>query len=308
MRFSPRRRLGRTGFVATRLGAGDLADPVLGLDKCAKILRRAIDAGINVIDTAPSYEKGLSERVVGKALGGRRGEQIFVIDKIDHPTDPIEAQIDGSVDRLGFTPDAFVFHGVSDLAIWTAMAAPGGAMDKLGDAVRRGHCRFRGISSHHPDVVRAAVLSGTCDVVMFAVGPHVDARYTDELLPLAHAHGVGTVCFKTFGAGKLVAATEGYGKPIASGAATSDAALLTVEECIHTTLTLDPDVALLGLSTTEEQDAAFSAAERFTPLSPEALHGVRQRARLAVSGKGPCWWDPPARTTVPPPLETGDKP
>lgn len=293
MRFSPRRALGRTRFVATAVGAGDLADTSAGIEECATTLRRALDAGINLVDTAPSYEDGLSERIVGRALAGRR-DGVFVIDKIDHVADPIEPQIEGSIERLGFAPDAFVFHGVSELDVWNALVAPGGAMDRLADAVRAGRCRFRGVSSHHPDVARAAILSGTCDVVMFAVGPYVDERYTSELLPLAKAHGVGTVCFKTFGAGKLVAATEGYGRPLAEGVAAGPT--LTVEECIRTTLTLDPDVALLGLSTPEEQDAAFAAAERFTPLSAEELADVRRRAAIAIDGKGRCWWDPPTGT------------
>lgn len=284
MKFQPRRALGRTGFVATNVGAGDLADASLGVDACARILRRALDAGINVVDTAPSYEDGLSERIVGRALEGRR-EGVFVIDKIDHLDRPLVAQLDESVARLGFVPDAFVFHGVSRLDDWHRVAAPGGMMSEL-----EGRVRFRGVSSHHPDVVRAAILSGTCDVVMFAVGPFVDARYVSELLPLAKEHGVGVVSFKTFGAGKLIAHTEGYGKP-ASG---PPGPTLSVEECVQATLTLDPDVALMGLSNEAEQHAAFAACAGFRPLSADALGSIRRRAAEAVRGKGKIWWDPPA--------------
>jgi aryl-alcohol dehydrogenase-like predicted oxidoreductase len=289
--FRPRRALGRTGFIATQIGAGDVADRALGREACAAILRRALDAGINVVDTAPSYEQGLSEEIVGDALAGRRNG-IFVIDKIDHLDRPLAAQIDESLARLGFAPDAFVFHGVSRLDDWAALVSPGGMMAELADEVRRGRCRFRGLSSHDPDVVRAAIESGLCDVVMFAVGPFCDRRYTDELLPLARARGVGTVCFKTFGAGKLVADTEGYGRPLADGA--TPGPRLTVKECLDVTLTLDPDVALLGLSTVEEQDAAFAAARTFTPLSAQQLDEIRRRAAAAVAGKGRIWWDPPA--------------
>ena len=71
-RFRPRRELGRTGFIATLLGAGDLADATLPFDTCVATLRRALDAGLNVVDTATSYEDGLSERIVGTALRERR--------------------------------------------------------------------------------------------------------------------------------------------------------------------------------------------------------------------------------------------
>ena len=60
------------------------------------------------------------------------------------------------------------------------------------------------------------------------------------------------------------------------------------------TLTLDPDVALLGLSFPNEQDAAFAAAAAFEPLTQDQLADVRRRAARAIEGKGPCWWNPPA--------------
>jgi aryl-alcohol dehydrogenase-like predicted oxidoreductase len=304
-RFEPRRELGRTGFSATRLGAGDLADASLPFDQCVATLARALDAGLNVVDTAPSYENGLSERIVGAALAGRR-EGNFLIDKLDHFDRPVAEQLEGSLERLGgLVPDLFVFHGVSTLEAWHALAAPGGRFDELGRAIAANKTRFRGISCHHPDVLRAAIPSGLCDVVMFPVGPFVDARYVDEMLPLARRHGVGTVCFKTFGAGKLLGDTEGYGRPLAArprgkvssgGERRDDESVLPrlgVAECLSYTLTCDPDVALLGLSFPNEQDAAFAAAEAFTPLTAPELAALRERAALAMQHKGAVWWNPP---------------
>lgn len=293
MDIRPRRVLGRTHFKATVLGAGDVADNAIGLEGCAAVLRRALDAGINIVDTAPAYENGLSERIVGRALSGRR-EGIFVIDKVDHLSSPVAPQLEGSIERLGFAPDAFVMHSVSELTQWHALAAPGGAMAQLGDAIHAGRCRFRGISSHHPDVARAAIRSGLCDIILFAIGAHADERYASELLPLARAHGVGTVCFKTFGAGKLLTATSGYGQPLPEGTVTGPP--LSVDECLHFTLTQDPDVALLGLSTAQEQDAAFAALTRFAPLSATELADLRRRTAVAIASKGRNWWDPAPST------------
>jgi 1-deoxyxylulose-5-phosphate synthase len=302
-RFLPRRELGRTGFEATRLGAGDLADRSVPLDACVATLRRALDAGLNVVDTAPGYENGYSEEIVGRALEGRR-DGVFLIDKIDHFDRPVGPQLAESVARLRTSPDLFVFHGVSSLETWRELTRPGGAFDELDAAVREGRARFRGISCHHPDVLAEAIPSGRCDVVMFPVGPFVDARYVDEALPLARLFRVGTVCFKTFGAGKLLGDNSGYGRPlearprgkVSSGGSDRDTvpALphMTVSQCVSYTLTCDPDVALLGLSFPNEQDAAFSAAERFTPLSPETLREMRDRAVLAMRDKGAAWWNP----------------
>lgn len=301
--FSPRRALGKTRFIATALGIGDLADRNLPLATLVRTARRAMDAGLNVIDTAPGYEDGYSEQVVGEVLKGVR-DQMFVIDKIDELDEDVASQIDASLQRLQieFT-DAFVFHNLSKLETFHKLTEPGGGFDQLSDCIKAGKTRFRGISSHNPDVLRSALQADLCDIVMFPVGPFVDLRYINEILPLAKANNVGTVCFKTFGAGKLLGDTSGYNQPLqlrprgklSSGGSDQVETVLpriSVSECLHYTLTIDPDVALLGLSFPNEQDAAFTAAQNFQPLSSIQMEEIRRSALLARKDKGDCWWNP----------------
>jgi aryl-alcohol dehydrogenase-like predicted oxidoreductase len=285
------------------LGIGDLADRNLPLETCVATLRRALDAGLNVVDTAPGYEDGFSEAIVGVAIAGRR-QDLFVISKIDHLDAPVEPQIRESLERMQLEYlDGMVFHGLSDLARYQHMDQPGGAFDQLAACIAAGLVRFGGISSHHPDALAAAIQAGHCDIAMFPVGPFVEPRYLHETLPLARAHGVGTICFKTFGAGKLLGDTAGYNQPlqlrprgkISSGGSNEATAILprlSVAECLHYTLSYNPDVALLGLSFPNEQDQAFAAAESFIPLDPSELESIRQRAIIARQEKGPCWWNP----------------
>lgn len=302
--FQPRRELGKTGFIASQIGIGDLADRNVPVDKCVATLLRAIDAGLNVIDTAPSYENGYSEQIVGQALRGRR-DGMFLIDKVDVHHEPVAPQVEASLSRLALDhTDAFVFHGVSKMEAWNLLAAPGGGMEQLRACIAQGKTRFAGISSHHPDVLEAAISTGLCDLVMFAVGPYCDSRFVERILPLTRAKGIATVCFKTFGAGKLLGDTAGYGRPLqerprgkfSSGGQESPASPLlphlSVRECVHYTLTCDPDVALLGMSFPNEQDAALSAAADFTPLTAGQMADIRGRAEQAIQGKGPCWWNP----------------
>ena len=304
--FHPRRELGRTEFKATILGIGDLADRNVPLDRCVATVHRAMDAGLNLIDTAPNYEEGYSEQIVGAALKGRR-DGVFVIDKIDQHHEPVARQVEASLKNTGLeVVDCFVFHGVSTLDDWQRIAAPGGGMEQLASSVSAGKVRFRGISSHHPDVLLAAIPSGLCDLVMFPVGPFVDPRYIEQILPLARKHHVGTVCFKTFGAGKLLGDTAGYSQPLqvrprgkfssGGGDAPAEPTLphLSVGECLQYTLTLDPDVTLLGLSFPNEQDAAYAAVQSFKPVPSELMSETRRRATDAIQGKGQCWWNPPA--------------
>jgi 1-deoxyxylulose-5-phosphate synthase len=304
-KFSPHRPLGRTGFVVTAVGAGDLADRSQTVEECATTLRAALDAGINLVDTAPGYEDGYSEQVVGAALKGRR-DGVFVVDKIDHLDRPVAEQVEGSLQRLQMDhADVFLFHGVSTLEAWRGLAAEGGGFDQLAEAIGQGKARFAGLSSHHPEVLRRALESGRCDVMMFALGPYADRRYAEEILPLARAKQVGTIGFKAFGAGKLLGDTEGYGRPLENPPATPSPAAgarqaggpvlphLSVAECVHYIRTLDPDVSLLGMSTLAEMGAALAAAASFRAMAPQQLADLRERAEAAVKGKGRCWWNPP---------------
>jgi hypothetical protein len=177
-------------------------------------------------------------------------------------------------------------------------------MEQLETAIRAGKTRFKGISSHSPDVLAVAIPSGLVDVVMFPVGPYVNWRYVEDILPLARKHHVGTVCFKTFGAGKLLGDTSGYNQPLRewphgmSHTSTQTSGPprlphLSVAQCMHYTLTCDPDVALLGLSDPVEQDAAFTAAQAFAaPLDQAQMATIRHSAVGAVASKGPCHWNP----------------
>ncbi len=296
------RPLGRTGFMASQLAAGDLADRSLSLDTCVATLTRALDAGINVVDTAPGYEDGFSEQIVGAAVRPRR-DQVYVIDKIDDFTRPLTEQLGESLRRLEFSYiDAYLFHGLSSMDEYRRLTAPSGLFAEARQLKADGKIRHMGISSHHPEVLRHAILDGWCDVAMFAIGAFVDDRYITDTLPLCRAHGVGTVCFKTFGAGKLVADTTGYGAPLtqrprgkrSSGGVDGQPSsqVLTPTECLHYTLTINPDVALLGMSFPNEQDHVFNAYAQFHPLDTVHMDDIKRRAVVARADKGPCWWNP----------------
>ena len=133
--FEPRRELGRTGFEATILGIGDLADRAVPLEECVATVRRAMDAGLNVIDTAPRYEDGYGAQIVGLAVAGRR-KSMFVIDKIDHHDQAVIPQVEASLSRLKMDMvDAFVFHGCSTMEGWQHIS--GQPMEDLGRLVEQ---------------------------------------------------------------------------------------------------------------------------------------------------------------------------
>src|ERR687888_190151 len=109
------RPLGRTGVSVSAycLGAmmfGQWGEP--DHDECVRIIHRALDAGINFVDTADVYSRGESEEIVGKALAGGRRDNVVVATKV-HGTmgdDPnqrgntrrwIRREVEASLRRLG---------------------------------------------------------------------------------------------------------------------------------------------------------------------------------------------------------------
>ncbi|MBI3723340.1 aldo/keto reductase, partial [bacterium] len=184
----------------------------------------------------------------------------------------VRPQVETGLARMRISRiDLVVFHGLARLEQWRAIAQRGGSMEELGRLRDEGKVAFRGISAHDPEVLRAAILSGLCDAVLFPLGPSVDERYLLRVLPLARSCGVGTIAFKTFAAGKLL----------------SDPA-----RCVRYTLSLDPDVALLGMSTPAEVEVALGAAAGARDVTALEQHETRAWARRELEGKGPFWWNP----------------
>jgi len=80
------RTLGRTGVMVSPicLGSDDFGDATPP-DVAAKIILRALDAGINLIDTGNLYAEGESEKIIGKTLKeNKRRHQVLISTKVDH--------------------------------------------------------------------------------------------------------------------------------------------------------------------------------------------------------------------------------
>jgi aryl-alcohol dehydrogenase-like predicted oxidoreductase len=152
--------LGDTGLEVSRicLGCMSFGDPdwrdwVLDEEESQPIIERAIDLGINFFDSANMYSRGESERIVGDALEGRRGEMVvatkcfFQMDDDDPNSGglsrkAIEQELDASRERLGMeTIDLYQTHR------WDYDTPIDVTMRALDDAVRREKVRYLGASS-----------------------------------------------------------------------------------------------------------------------------------------------------------------
>ena len=100
------RFLGRTGVKVSplALGTSNFADPT-SEDEAVKIIDRAIDAGINLVDTGNTYANGECERIIGRALkkSGKR-EQVLISTKVHYPVGLKKRLCCGSVTGSAIIP------------------------------------------------------------------------------------------------------------------------------------------------------------------------------------------------------------
>ncbi len=167
------RTLGRTGFRVSDIVVG--GGRVKG-DKGAEIVRRALERGVNYVDTSPDYSASGSEQAVGQAIRGRR-DQVFLATKFCTPRGHLgpgtsvagyKAVVEDSLRRLGTDYVDLVHIHSCDEVERLMDPAVHEAFDRLKED---GKVRFLGFSSHTPrlvEVAERAVDSGRFDVMMLA--------------------------------------------------------------------------------------------------------------------------------------------
>lgn len=165
-----KRPLGKTGLVVSELAlgtwglAGEAYGPVDEAD-AEKVMRRAIDMGINLLDTSDAYGAGRMEALVGKLL--KEHPDLVVVTKggIDRKTDParkifsaeyLTAAVERSCKRLGVEAlPVFLLHNPTPDAIYA-----GEAIETVEKLKTEGKIRHWGVSAGDEDVARAAIDKG----------------------------------------------------------------------------------------------------------------------------------------------------
>ncbi len=233
------RTLGRTGVNISLLGLGtDNFGDATPEKEAQKIINRALDAGINLVDTGDTYCEGESERIIGRTLkDNKKRHQVFIATKVDHgrrrvgvsldeykPIDSVQPDI--RLDSLG--PNEY---GRSRMNIIRACEqslrrlqtdyidlfqlhrhTPDPPIDEtlgaLTDLVRQGKIRYVGCSTHPAwAVVEAIMVSELKNYVRIATEqpPYnlLDRRIENELIPMAQRHGLGLITWGPLAMGIL---------------------------------------------------------------------------------------------------------
>lgn len=282
----PTRNLGRTGFQVGIFGLGGQA-AIEQPDHEAvavPIIERALDLGVNYIDTSARYggEARWSERYVGQVMRRRRAHAFLATKTHDRTRDGSLRLLERSLALLQTDHvDLWQLHAMSTMEDVEAVCRKGGALEALEAARAQGMVRFVGLSGHtDPDVLAAAMRRFPFDCVLMALNaadPH-HLPFQKDLLPLAVEQELGIIGMKIPSRGRLIHGwrppppEQQRGEPKATRTGT-----LTMKEAMRYVLSLPVSTVIVGVDSIAQLEEDVAIARAFTPLGPAQLAALERR-------------------------------
>ncbi len=267
------RLYGNTGKQVSALGYGAMRLPT-DHDESVELLRRAMDLGVNFLDTAMGYVGGESEIMVGKAVKGRR-DQVYLSTKNacwkDWSPEAWRQRLELSLTKLdtGYIDFYAVVHGLSWESYTEHFAKPGGALEAAFRAKQEGLIRHMCMSCHDtPENMIKLIDEGWLEGMI--VQYNLLDRRNEPAIQYAHEKGLGVCIMGPVGGGRLAHPSEHIarmtGAPVAS---IPDLALRFVLANPHVTC------ALSGMNTMQQVEENVATCSREEPLTVQELEAIR---------------------------------
>jgi aryl-alcohol dehydrogenase-like predicted oxidoreductase len=272
----PTRELGRTGVRVSIVGLGGYHLGTPTERESIKLVRMALDHGMNFLDNCWDYNGGESERRMGKALREGWRKKAFVMTKLDGRTaSSATEQLEQSMRRLQLDViDLVQIHEVIRANDPERCFAPGGTIEALVGARKAGKLRFIGFTGHKdPDIHRhmldvARQHGFRFDTVQMPINV-LDAHYRSferEVTPLALQDGTAVLGMKPLAAGLI----------LQSGAATA-------EECLRYAMSAPGvSVTITGCESQGVLEQALALALDFQPMPDAERQTLLARTALAA--------------------------
>ena len=272
----PYRKLGRTGERVSLIGIGGYHIGMQSDEQDSiKIIRAALDGGINFLDNCWDYNGGNSEIRMGKALRDGYRQKAFLMTKIDGQTKKAAtAQIDESLRRLQTAHiDLLQFHEVIRMTDPERIFAPGGGMEAVLEAKKAGKLRYIGFTGHKNPAMHLHMLETAAahqfhfDAVQMPLNA-MDAHYESfgqKVLPVLVKNEIGVLAMKPMGAGLLLRSNT-----------------LSPVECLHFAMNLPTSVVITGCESLANVQQALDAARSFKPLSAAETSALLGRTEQAA--------------------------
>ena len=196
-----KRRLGRTGMEVTCIGFGALPMQRCTMEEAGEVLHKALDSGINFIDTARAYTD--SEEKIGRHISSRRSEYYLATKSLKRTKEGMAKDIDTSL-RLMQTDyiDLYQIHNVKKREEYEQAMGPGGALEALKEAQQAGKIRFIGITGHDYDLLVEGIKTNEFATVQAPFNA-VEPKPLAKLFPLAKEMDIGRIVMKPLGGGQI---------------------------------------------------------------------------------------------------------
>lgn len=267
------RPLGRTGRTVSALGFGAMRLPEDDAEAVG-IMRRAVDLGVNYLDTAPGYSDGRSERLMGEAIKGYDRSQLTISTKNpirDASGKGFRERLEASLREMGMEYiDVYHMWGIRWEAYENFIIAPGGPLEEAQKAKEQGLIRHIAFSFHGEpgDLIK---LADTGHFEVCTAQYNVLDRSNEAGLAHAHAKGLGVVIMGPVGGGRLGEPSPAIQKLIPGGARSSS------EVALRFVLS-NPNVscAISGMSAMEQVEENVATASRTEVLSADERQRVEE--------------------------------
>jgi len=275
----PYRLLGRTGEKVSAIGLGGFH---IGLSpddqEGIRLIRSAIDHGINFMDNSWDYHDGGSELRMGKALRDGYRDKVFLMTKIDGRTKSVAAdQIDESLKRLQTDHiDLLQLHEVIRLEDPDRAFAANGAIEAMQEARQAGKIRYIGFTGHKDPSVHLRMLEtarkhqfrfDTVQMPLNVMDAHFRS-FQQLVVPELVKEGIGVLGMKPLGSGAILKSNTA-----------------SAIECLHYAMSLPTSVVITGVDKQKILDQALEAARTFKPMSQSEVASLLARtAEAAANG------------------------
>ncbi|HJU09598.1 MAG TPA: aldo/keto reductase [Candidatus Binataceae bacterium] len=276
-RSVPYRMLGSTGERVSLIGVGGghLIYPGTD-DEAVRIIRTAVDHGLNFMDNCWDYGGGQCEVRMGKALQDGYRKKVFLMTKIDgRNAKAAERQLNESLRRLRTDHlDLLQFHEIIRMNDPERVFAPDGAIHTATAARKAGKIRFIGFTGHKDPKIHLRMLQVAdqhgfrFDAVQMPLNV-MDAHYDSFeklVLPVLVNHNIGVLGMKPMGAGEI----------LRSGA-------VTPVECLHYAMNLPTSVVIAGIDSMPVLYQDLQAACDFKPMSEQETSALLAKTSASAA-------------------------
>jgi hypothetical protein len=287
----PTRNLGKTGYKVGIFSLGGQAALEHGnnFDVAVPIIERALDLGVNYIDTSSIYggPERWSEQYVGAVMKKRRHEAFLATKTRERTREDSLRMIEKSLKLLNTDHvDLWQLHDVGLPNDVEAIFAKGGAMEALIEMQEQKVVRFLGVTGHYrPEALIDCVNRHPFDAILLALNAadtHIHS-FTDKLLPLAVEKQMGIIGMKVPARGRLLSTwtpppIEKQQHSWEGSAIATRSGVLNMREAMYFTLTHPVSTVIIGCDNIAQLEENVQIARDFTPLSQTQMAKFNEMA------------------------------